>query len=292
MSVQITAAFVEQFRSNVQIQYQQEMSKFRNAVRVETGTGKSWWTERIGPTAMIAKAARHGDTPLVNTPHSTRRLDLVDYEWADMIDDPDKVRLLIDPQGPYVRNARMAANRTIDDVVITAFDAAAVAGDVSGKETTSTVALPAGQQIAEANTGLTLGKIVQAHEILNGSDVPTEDRWFAISPAALTDILNDTTITSADYNSMRLLMTGQISQFMGFNWILSTRLPVDANDIRFCFAWHKRSMVLGLGKDVIARVSERADKSYSVQAFVGMTIGAVRVEEEGVVQVGVDETPD
>lgn len=292
MSVQITAAFVEQFRNSVTVQYQQEDSKFRNAVRIETGTGKSWWTERIGPTAAIRKAARHGDTPLVNTPHSTRRLDIADFEWADLIDNPDKVRMLIEPQNTYALNARMAFNRSIDDEIIIAFNGTSIAGDVTGKETTSNVALPAGNVIAEGNVGLTLGKITNAHELLNLNDVPMADRWFAISPAALTDILNDTTITSADFNSMKLLMSGQIRQFMGFNWVLSTRLPLATDDIRACFAWHKRSMVLGLGQDVTVEIARRADKSFSTQVYVAMTIGATRTEEEGVIQVDVDETPD
>ncbi len=48
MSVQITTAFVEQYKNNVIHLAQQKGSRLRDAARTETVTGKAHFFERIG----------------------------------------------------------------------------------------------------------------------------------------------------------------------------------------------------------------------------------------------------
>ena len=103
MSTQITTAFVEQYKSNVFHLAQQKGSKLRDAVRTESIVGKSHFFERIGSTAAVKRTSRHADTPRVDTPHSRRKVTMDDYDWADLIDDTDKVRLLISPQSEYAK---------------------------------------------------------------------------------------------------------------------------------------------------------------------------------------------
>jgi hypothetical protein len=57
---------------------------------------------------------------------------VADYNWSDKIDKLDKLKMLIDPQSTYVRNAVAAANRTIDDVIITALGGPAYSGHAGG----------------------------------------------------------------------------------------------------------------------------------------------------------------
>ena len=97
MSNQITTSFVEQYSSNVTMLSQQMGSKLRGSVDVETITGKNAFFDQVGVTAAQLRTSRHGDTPQIDTPHSRRRLSLSDYEWADLVDDTDKVRMLVDP---------------------------------------------------------------------------------------------------------------------------------------------------------------------------------------------------
>ena len=131
MSTQITTAFVEQYSSNVSMLAQQMGSKLRGAVDVETIRGKHAFFDQIGVTAAVVRSTRHGATPQVNTPHSRRRVGLADYEWADLIDDLDKVRMLVDPTSSYAKAAAAAMNRSIDDVIIAAIGGQAQTG-VSG----------------------------------------------------------------------------------------------------------------------------------------------------------------
>ena len=101
MSTQITTAFVEQYKSNVFHLAQQKGSRLRDCVRTETVTGKAHFFERIGSTAAQKRTSRHSDTPRMDTPHSRRKVTMDDYDWADLIDNEDKVRMLISPQSEY-----------------------------------------------------------------------------------------------------------------------------------------------------------------------------------------------
>ncbi len=61
--------------------------------------------DQVGKTTAQLRTSRHADTPQLDTPHSRRRVSLADYEWADLIDNADKVRLLIDPTSSYAKAA-------------------------------------------------------------------------------------------------------------------------------------------------------------------------------------------
>ena len=86
MSVQITNAFVEQYKGNVEHLVQQKGSRLRDCVSVESVTGKNAYFEQIGSTAAQVRTSRHSDTPRMDTPHSRRRVSLADYDWSDLID--------------------------------------------------------------------------------------------------------------------------------------------------------------------------------------------------------------
>jgi hypothetical protein len=80
MSIQITTAFVEQYKANVYHLTQQKGSKLRQAVRTETVTGKNAYYEQLGATSARIRTSRHADTPRMDTPHARRRVSLNDYD--------------------------------------------------------------------------------------------------------------------------------------------------------------------------------------------------------------------
>jgi len=284
MSVQITTAFVEQYKSNVFHLAQQKGSKLRDAVRTESIVGKSHFFERIGSTAAVKRTSRHADTPRVDTPHSRRKVTMDDYDWADLIDDSDKVRLLISPQSEYAKAGAYAMGRTMDDVIIAAATGNAFGG-VSGG---STIGLPAGQKIAHGSTGLTIAKLISAKEKLDAANAD-EARTLVCSAKQISDLLGTTQITSSDFNSVKALVQGDIDTFMGFRFIRSERLGTDSNGNRQVLAFTNTSMGLALGKDIQTKISERADKNYSTQVYLCMTIGATRVEDEKVLEIACTE---
>jgi len=286
MSIQITTSFVEQYSSNIAMLSQQMGSKLRGSVDVETVRGKNAFFDQVGVTAAQLRTSRHGDTPQIDTPHSRRRLSLADYEWADLVDDVDKVRMLVDPTSSYAKAAAAAMNRAMDDVIITAFNASADTGVAGGTST----ALPSTQKTAtsDQSDGLTIAKLLAAKKILDNNDVdPSLKRYVVCGPQQISDLLGTTQVTSSDYNTVKALAEGSINSYLGFEFIMSTRLNKDATytSDRLVFAYTEDAIKLGIGKDISAKISERADKSYSTQVYYAMSLGAVRMEEEKVVQI-------
>ena len=222
----------------------------------------------------------------LDTPHARRRVSLADYEYADLIDDQDKIRMLIDPTSAYAMAAASAMGRAMDDVVI----AAALGNAFTGETGSTTTALPAGQQIANGGADLTVAKLRTAKKTLDLSDVdPSIPRYSAVGPNQIEALLGDTNFTSSDFNTVKALVQGEVNQFMGFNFIMTNRLSKSGN-IRSCFAWAEDGIALGIGKDVNARIDERADKGYATQVYYCMSVGATRMEEAKVVQIDCDES--
>ena len=294
MSTQITTAFVEQYRNNVELLVQQRGSVLRDFVNVDNAiVGKTKFTEQIGSTEAQKKVSRHSDSPLVNTPHARRAYSLEDYEWGDLIDKNDKVRMLIDPTSSYAQAAAFAMGRAMDDVVIAAATGTAKTGVSGGTDT----ALPSSQVVlknsidndSDANHGLSPQKLRSAMTIFHENSVPEdEEKFMVVSPKAIQSLLTHKEVVSTDFNTVRALVNGEIDTFMGFRFVISNRLAV-ASNVRDCFAYVRSGIELGVGQDVMARIEERPDKSFSTYVYYCMTIGATRLEEEKVVKIEVDE---
>jgi hypothetical protein len=286
MSVQITTAFVNQFSSNIQMLSQQMGSLLRNAVDVETVNGEKAFFDQVGSAAAVLRTTRHADTPLIDTPHSRRMVTMSDYEYADLIDDQDKVRLLVDPTSTYARAAAAAMGRAMDDVIISA----ALGTSLTGKDGTTSTPFDTNNQIVVGGAGLTLAKLIEAKEILDSNDVdPSIPRYIAVSPKQITNLLDDPEVTSADYNTVRALVKGELDTYVGFKFVTTNRLGLDGSGDRRCFAWAMDGIKLAVGKEPTARIDERADKSYATQVYYCMSVGATRMEEAKVVEIICDE---
>ena len=282
MSTEITTAMVEQYSANVQILMQQKESRLRPLVRVETGVvGKNAFFDQLNSTAAVLRTQRHADTPLVSTPHLRRRVSLGDYDWADLIDNMDLKKILTDPASAYALNARNAMNRAMDDAMITAAFGTAYGG-VDGS--TSYTFDTSNNQIANGSAGLTLAKLRSAKQILDANEVDDEGRFCVIGSKQLQDLLGVTEVISSDYAAIKALVNGDVDTFLGFKFVRSERLSV-ASSIRKCIAGQKNSLLLAVGLDVVVDVGPRRDKNMANQVYLGMSIGATRMDEKGIVEI-------
>tara|TARA_R110002096_G_scaffold36920_1_gene102776 strand:+ start:5828 stop:6691 length:864 start_codon:yes stop_codon:yes gene_type:complete len=286
MSSQITTAFVEQYSNNVQMLSQQKGSLLRGTVDVESIVGNNAFFDQVGVATAQKRTSRHADTPQLDTPHSRRRVSLVDYEYADLIDNQDKVRTLIDPTSSYAMAAAYALGRAMDDEVISAISGTAFTGQTGSTST----ALPSGQKITESGTdGLTIAKLRTAKETLDSADVdPSLPRFLVVGPRQVSDLLGTTSVTSSDFNSVKALVNGEVDTFMGFKFITSNRLAI-ASSKRLCLAYVGDGVKLALGQDIMTRIDERSDKGYSTQIYVCQSVGATRMEESKVVTIQAHE---
>ena len=286
MSSQITTAFVQQYSNNVQMLSQQKGSLLRGTVDTESIVGKNAFFDQVGVATAVKRTTRHGDTPQIDTPHSRRRVSLVDYEYADLIDNQDKIRTLIDPTSSYAMAAAYALGRAQDDEIIAAASGTAFTGETGSTSTT----LPAGQQITESGTdGLTIAKLRNAKEIFDSNSVdPSISRYIVVGPKQISDLLGTTEVTSSDFNTVKALANGEVSTFLGFNFIVSNRLSI-ASSKRLCLAYAMDGIKMAIGQDLMTRIDERSDKGYSTQIYVCQSIGATRMEEEKVVTIQAHE---
>ena len=288
MSNFVTEAFVQQFADNFLHLSQQMTSRFERAVAIESGIkGTSKSINRLGQRTAQRRTSRHGDTPINDQPHSTRYVDLFDWEDGDMLDDQDKIRLMTDPTSEYTRAMVQALSRAKDDVIIQALSG-------NARSSTGNVALPSTQKIAVGGTGLTKAKMIQARKLFRANEADEEngqDLFLGYSSTALSDLLSDTTLTNSEVNTVLSLQSGQLrdGKLMGFTMIPSERFA-KVTTTRYLYAWAKTGVVLGIGEEIKVRIGEDPGKGYNMRPYAKMSLGAVRVEEEKVVEIACVES--
>ncbi len=286
MANEITEAFAKQYADNFLLISQQKKSRLESCVRVDSGiVGASKTVDAVGSSSARKRTTRNDDSPLIKTPFYRRWIDLADYDWGDLIDDQDKIRLMTDPTSSVVAVGVAAMNRSKDDVIISALGGSARTTDAGA----TIVALPAGQKIAAGAAGLTLAKLITAKELLLTSEAINEDDpqdalFMVVTAQQLSNLLNTTEVKNADYNTVKALVQGSVDTFMGFKFIRSQRLS-KVGTSRFCYGFCKSGVVLGIGKDMTNRVTERSDKCFAVYPYAMMSLGAVRTEEAKVVEI-------
>lgn len=296
MSFSVDTALVNAYRSNIEIKFQQFGSRLRPYVRLETQNAEFEFYDRIGPTDAVEVTGRHTDTPLVGTDHDRRQVGLRDFDWADLVDNKDKLRLLADPTSAYTMNAVYALGRSMDDVIIQA----AFGNAYAGKNGQTAVAFPGGNVVganyveagAAANSNLTVGKLRRVRYLLDKAEAANEgehDLVAVVDPSQVQSLLRTTEVTNSDYNTIKALVAGEIDTFMGFKFIKSNRLSVTAN-IRDCLFWEKQGLLLAVAQEVAVDVGPRRDKRNSIQVYCCGSFNATRMWEEKVLKVQCDET--
>lgn len=291
MSTQITTAMINQYKANVTFALQQKGSRLRPCVRVETQNAEFDFYDEIGAVDAAEVLTRHADTPLMNTPHTRRRVSLRDFDWADLIDKPDKVRILIDPTSSYAQSAVWAMGRKMDDLLLEAAFGSAWTGKTGATEITfpgtQSIAINYVESGAATDSGLTIAKLRKAKEMLDAAEVdPDEERFIALTAKQVTDLLRTTEVTSSDYNTVKALVEGKIDTFMGFKFVRTERvLKGSVSTERRLPCWVKSGLLLAVSYDINVDIGPRRDKRNSIQVYVCMGIGSTRMKEEKVVEI-------
>jgi hypothetical protein len=116
-----------------------------------------------------------------------------------------------------------------------------------------------------------------------------EGRSILIHANSLSALLGETEVTSADFNTVRALVTGDINTFMGFRFITfgdrdEGGLPVDGSSDRTLYAFHRDALGLGIGMNQTSRVDYIAEKTSFLVASM-FSAGAVAIDDEGIVKI-------
>lgn len=310
MNSQIEAWRVQAFGANIYQLSQQRSSRLAQFCRNESFTGKVEFFDRLGLATAQDKTGRNADTPDLNITHTRRAVTTVTREWGTLVDRKDKVQNIHNPENEYSVAAQNALGRKKDAVIL----AAALGTAYTGEAGTSTQTLGTGQKIAAVSGGAltypNMQLLRKAKRIFDAAEVVGQ-RVIAHGADFLEALLAQTEVTSADYNTVKALVNGELNQFMGFTFIhteLASDVLATTSDSD-SFKWNSTTglydasgttiaatdkqavafvsdgVILGRNPNIVARVGERNDKGYSMQVYAAEDFGAVRMEEAKVLQL-------
>ena len=311
----IDTAYVNQYGKTLDLVAETKGGKFNGLSLEDQVTGEVAFYDQLDSVyaGAVDTASNSGgmNSPDDTITHLRRRVELANYEVGILLDRFDKVQTLINPESEYVQRQVSALMRKKD----IEFISGALGTAATGKAGAGSATLGSGQKILQANAGLTIAKIREARAILqkNGVDLddPMNEAYLAVTPTQIEDLLGNTEATSADFMNVKALVSGGIDTFYGFKIVVSNLLPFVATDtntanlswsasdvpevsstddnVRANFAWVKSGIRSAVGMGIETDIAKRADKRFNWYAYSAMRCGAVRMEEEKVVQIQVSE---
>jgi hypothetical protein len=271
MSTSISNSFIAQYVADVHEAYQQRGSKLRGTVRLKTGvTGATAVFQKNGKGAA-GKKTRHGNVPLMNVAHSTVTASLEDWYGADYVDHLDELKTNTDERLVVANAGAYALGRKVDELIVDKLDQASAV-------------------IAEASSGLTKAKVLEAFAMLNGKDVPDDGNRFAVVGAhQWNELLDISEFKSADFAGDRYpwLKGTESRTWLGITWMFHTGLPLAAGT-RKCFLYHRSALGLAEGQEVKVFTDWVPEKAAHLVDHL-LSAGAVLIDEDGVVEIDCDD---
>ena len=73
--------------------------------------------------------------------------------------------------------------------------------------------------VGGAATNMNIEKLRATANAMNTNNVPAEGRYLLMHASQLDSLLGDQEVTSSDFNTVKALVRGEVSSFMGFNFI-------------------------------------------------------------------------
>jgi hypothetical protein len=253
---------------------------------------KSQVVNFIGPVEFIERDTPYSDTKLTQLEHTQRWITGREYDCAVLVDRLDTLKMIYDPTSPYVERFRVAAARKQVVIIMSAFQADAK----TGKDGVTSTPIKAGNTVAHGDTGLSVAKLRALKKLIKKRHIDTRmvKPYFAVSAEEVDDLLGEVAVGSSDYNAVKPLVDGEVSSFMGFQFIpyedhgdnlRGKSIPQytdGGSTVRKCPVWVTDGMHHGTWEGLIITINNRPDKNNIKQIHGTMTEGATRLEEDKV----------
>lgn len=286
MSKFLSNAAVQEFDSEVKHEYQGTKT-LRDTVTIRTGvTGDAYKFTRMGKGLANQKATQADVTPMDIT-HGRQTANLENWNAPEYTDIFDQAEVNFDEKSELAMTIAKAIGRREDQLIIDAMNAVSFVASNDGNPDTGRVF----DDSATANFSLDLVRNAAGH--LDDIEADSSDRHIVLRALALQKLLEDTEVTSSDYNTVKALVNGDLDSYMGFKFHkIGSRteggLPGVAAD-RVAFAYHKSAVGIAIGLDMSTAVDWVAQKTSWLCNGV-FKAGAVAREPQGVVKLQYDET--
>lgn len=255
--------------------------------------GKTFYQDQIGTWSMSAKSGVNPSTPANDPVLSRTKIDMATYNDARMFDRSLLLQELSDPLSMSGICVQSSVGKKIDEVIYSALGGTAYRGETGSTAVSfpSSQTISADFEVEDTNTGLTVAKIRRAGKLMDAAGVDFNDRTIVAGATEKEQLLGTTQVTSADYNSVRALVSGDVDTFLGFKFVfLPDGIISVTSNIASCYAFQRTGLCFGMLEDLFLQVDERKDKSYSKQIYYEMSCGAARLEEAKVVKILCDRS--
>jgi len=275
MSISLSNAFVTLFDAEVKQAYQGK-AMLVPAVRQRRGVeGSTVKFPKVGKGVATPRVPQTDVTPL-NVGFSSVTLTLSDWNAAEYSDIFSQAKVNFDERQELVQVVANAMGRRQDQLIL---DALAASG------TSLTVA----NSIGGATTNLNVAKLREAKRLMDKNNVPPEGRHIVIHGNGLANLLSETSVTSSDFNTVKALVQGDVSTFLGFTFhVLGDRseggLAIDGSLDRTCFAFHNMAVGYGEGIGMRTEINYIPEKTSWLVNEV-FSAGATTIDAEGIVQI-------
>lgn len=280
MSISLSNAFMTLFDAEVKQAYQGK-AELVGAVRQRRGVeGSTVKFPKVGRGVATARVPQTDVTPL-NVGFSTVTCTLSDWNAAEYSDIFSQAKVNFDERSELVQVVGNAIGRRQDQLILDGLAAATSTGTVANS-------------IGGANTNMNISKLREAAKILNAKNVPSDGRHIIIHANSLAAMLEQTSVTSSDFNTVKALVQGEISTFMGFQFhVLGDRteggLPIDGSSDRTLYAFHTSAIGYAEGIAPRTEINYIPEKtSWLVNAV--FSAGSIAIDSEGIVKITARDT--
>jgi len=276
MSINLSAVAVTEFDSMVKHAYQ-GMGLLKGAVTVRNNVvGDTYKFRKMGKGTANQKATA-ADVDPMDVGHSMVTATLANWNAPEYTDIFDAAEVNFDEKQELANTIAGALGRRCDQLVIDAMDAIT----------------PTASDIVDGGTNLTMAKVIDAQVALRDQGVPNSELFAAIEAQGLGGLLNDQKATSADYQAIKALVSGEINTLCGFNFIvIETRseggLTV-ASDVVDSYFFQRPAVGLAIGIDMKTEINYVPQKTAWLTNGM-LKAGAVVRDLGGLVKVQYDKT--
>lgn len=299
----LTTAFVRQYHSGFERLLQQRGGVLKPYVRLESQSSEKQFYEQIGEVKAAQVTTRFAESPQADTPLDRRMVTITPFHVGDFIDNFDRVQTLADPSSPIVENFVMALGREQDRVIYQSIFGTAYVGKegTTTRAWDSTYRTVVDESFGTAASGLILAKLIEARRawLANHNDPAVERPVIIINAAGLADLLNTTQVQSADYNTVKALVQGEVDSFVGFKFVgwegyvldggtnvyRGTSVGAGAETIDRYPVFPKSAILFAQGMGIETEVTRRADRSFHWYAYGRAMFGGTRMQEKKIVEI-------
>lgn len=304
---QVEAHHRQTYRENLKMVVQQTENPLMSAVTVVPGKGEFMSIVDLVGKKRARRVADRDRTNIDNPSPRDRRGIFRPEEIADgeYIDKADKWDAAMDPTSALftnnitsVRRAQFDAILGVveqDDGSVRIAETGMLGKTNNGKNGGTKTGLPAAQQIPVNSTGLTLDKLRLVRKGVKLSNYALEmtptTLYGLISPQQEDDLIGIAAATGSSLNAFQeeQLREGKATRLMGMTWIVTNRLPLDANGDRVCVFWDKANIVAAEWEPLSGDIWNDTHARNLPYMEARCVIDATRVEDVGVYTVACQE---